>query len=64
MKIKAKRKVTKIFDLKNIDSNLDDYCVSDVKKAIEAGLLNVNDKKYYFLHDTNNIEMLELIINK
>lgn len=64
MKIKAKKKVTKIFDLKNIDSNLDDYCVSDVKKAIEAGLLNVNDKKYYFLHDTNNIEMLELLINK
>lgn len=64
MKIKSKKKATKILDLQNLESNLDNYSVSDIKKAIETGLLNVNDKKYYFLHDTNNIEMLELLINK
>lgn len=64
MKIKAKKKSTKKLDIQNLESNLNNYSVFDVKKAIEAGLINVNDKKYYFLHDTNNIEMLELLINK
>lgn len=64
MKIKSKKKARKILDLQNLESNLDNYALSDVKKAIEDGLINVNDKKYYFLHDTNNIEMLELLINK
>lgn len=50
------------FDPKNIQECLDCYKYDEVLGAIEKGVLNVNQK--YYLHHTNDIRMLKLLIEK
>lgn len=52
----------KEFDYNNIEECLDCYKYEDVLVAIEKGILNINQK--YYLHQTNDIRMLKLLIEK